>query len=192
MARTTVERPGSAIDNFNVELVIRIKLVRYASAYAKYFEHARCSSTEDDDGKNYDYQNSGAEKGAIRTAQSSSERYTDCTTQTGPEKHCLVRVGQLIYCLSALSFCSVANDPIDGAGKGKDDTPSGHANANDGDKDEQWLVLEVSLSQERQTKVDEDEILGKLSKDLEDVFGAELRPSGHVVMCVVFEADSAE
>ena len=46
--------------------------------------------------------------------------------------------------------------------------------------------------EERETKVDKDEIFCELSEGGEDVFCRALGPPGHGVVCVMLEGDSAE
>jgi len=49
-----------------------------------------------------------------------------------------------------------------------------------------------STRKEGEAEVDEDEVFGKLSKGGKDVFGGTLGPSGHGMVGVVLESDSAE
>lgn len=61
-----------------------------------------------------------------------------------------------------------------------------------GYEDEDGLVDEVSLREQAQTEVDEDEVLGELSQTGEYVFARPLRASRHVVVRVVLESNAAE
>jgi hypothetical protein len=95
------------------------------------------------------------------------------------------------FAISAASG-SVADDPIDELGKGKDGTPSGDADTDNSDENEEWFEDKFGFGEEGETKVDENEVLGELRQDLEDKFGGELSASGHVVVGVVLHADTAE
>lgn len=52
--------------------------------------------------------------------------------------------------------------------------------------------MEICFGEQIQAKVYEDEILGELCEDLEEVLGSELRSARHVIVCIVLECDTTE
>lgn len=138
------------------------------------------------------------------------ESDSDGSSKAGPEEHHLVRVGQLIGAGAA----SLVED-VDALGDGEDGAVASDADGEllkeegqsrsrllrpqnrerrtySGDEDEHGLVDELSLGEETEAEVDEDEVLAQLSERAKHVATGALRPMRHVVVGVVLERDSAE
>jgi hypothetical protein len=104
-----------------------------------------------------------------------------------------VRVGEFVrdFAIPTASS-SVANDPVDKFGEGKDGTPPGDADTDDRNENEERFEEKFGFSEKREAEVDENEILRELSQDLKDEFCGELGASGHVVVGIMFHANTAE
>ena len=90
------------------------------------------------------------------------------------------------------AFGSVADGPVDEFGERKDGAPSGDADTDDGDEDEERFEDKFRFGEEGEAEVYENEVLRELRHDLENKFCGELGASGHVVVGVVLHADTAE
>lgn len=86
----------------------------------------------------------------------------------------------------ASGLCAFANNKVDEFRKWKYSSPAGDTYAEGGDEDEERAEDKLCFSEEGETKVDEDEILGELGENLEKVFGCELGTARHVIVGIVF------
>ena len=104
-----------------------------------------------------------------------------------------MRVGEFVgdFAVPA-AFGPVADDPVDEFGQRKDGAPSGDADADDGDENEERFEDELGFGEEGEAEIDEDEVFGELGHDLEDEFCGELSAPRHVVVGVVLHADATE
>lgn len=57
---------------------------------------------------------------------------------------------------------------------------------------EERLVNKISLSEQTETQVDEDEILAELRQGSKHVFACSLCSLAHVVVCIMLQCDTAE
>lgn len=183
---------GSTMGDLDIELVIRVGLLEDSRANSKDVQHPGRGAAEYDDRQHHYYEHCGSQCRCVHARHSRSQSNSNSTTQSRPEQHSLIGEWQFVRNILATTSSPISDEPIHGLGQGENGQVSCHTDAKDSNHDEERLELQVTLNEQIQPQIDENEVFAQLRQHLEEILGSELRPPRHVVIRVVLEGNSAE
>lgn len=184
---------GTAINDLDVELIIRVDLLHYTSANTHDLQHACGSTTKYDDCQHDHYEYSSTKRVAVVACQTRCKSHTHSATQSSPVDHGLVCVWYFLFCrFYTTTPLAVSGNGVDSLGQREHGCPASGTDTSHCNEDEERLEVKLFVSEERKSEIDEDEVLRQLRRDLKNELRGQLGAPGHVVVGVMFEADAAE